>query len=205
MSDSEPEEFEIHKEINKLNEDAFRKLIVNFFKRQRIHAVETHGSDERGVDIEARIDQDIFNRTCVVFIQVKAGNVGMTEWHEKICGQLTSLFYRQPIDSTINPATSRRILFITTGRILNKVNDEIKDWNSRVPIPIESFDGQDFVHLLSVNNHTAEEVRNLLAEPTLKPAAPPETGNLRNPVSDQREERRLHLHRIGQHKDSKDA
>lgn len=108
----------------------------------------------------------------------------------------------QPIDSTINPVTSRRILFITTGRIHNKVQEEIKDWNSRMPLPLESFDGQDFARLLSLNDHTSAEVRNLLEEPPLEPAVQPKTGTLRSLVADQREVR---LHRIGQREDSEDT
>jgi hypothetical protein len=71
-----------------------------------------------------------------------------------------------------------------------------------MPLPIESFDGQDFARLLSLNNHTTAEVRNLLEEPPLEPAVQPKTGTLRSLVADQREVR---LHRIGQREDSEDT
>ena len=70
-----------------------------------------------------------------------------------------------------------------------------------MPLPLESFDVQDFARLLSLNNHTAAEVRNLLEEPPLEPATP-KTGALRSLVADQREVR---LHRIGQREDSEET
>lgn len=197
---------EILRELHQMNEADFRRLIVNFFLRLGHLADDRHGSDERGLDIEVRIDEDhdIINRRSVVYIQVKAVDVGIGEWRRNLCAQLSSLIYRRPINNTIYPVLPKRLLFISSHRICPKVHQEIEDWNARMAIPFESVEGSDFAYLLS-QDYTPEQVRNFLEEPPLAPQVQPEIGTLESPATDRTEERDVHFRMIGRADDRGDA
>jgi hypothetical protein len=161
-------EHEIHREIRKLSERDFRTLIVNYFSNQDgVNAEDRHGRDERGLDIEVKIEaeEDIIRRPTVIFIQVKAGDVGLHEWRENLCAQLSSLIYRRPINNVHDSLMSKRLLFITSGKISTQLHEEIRDWNKSMPILYESFEGREFARLLNQYPYKPSEVQNLLVRP----------------------------------------
>jgi hypothetical protein len=142
---------EIQREIVKLKEVEFRKLIVNFIKYHGGNAKNVHGNYEEGVDIIVQINEetDLFGIGSVVFIQVKVGNINMESWRNGLHSQLIDTVFRNIKLTNTKEHISRRIILITSGEINQSVINSINNFNSRMPLSIEVIDGDLFSQLFA--------------------------------------------------------
>jgi hypothetical protein len=117
------------------------------------------------VKVEGRVPQemDIVGRNQFFLFQIKIGDIGIPIWRKVIYGQLTQLYCRPYLQTYSNEMAPRRIILITSGTFTEEVKAAIKDWNSKIPIPVEAFSGRQFARLLDERyNVKASEIDGLI-------------------------------------------
>lgn len=164
------EDREMVKALQALKEDDLRKLIRAFFAKMisEYSVQPLHGGGEHGKDTVATVDKlnDPLGRSQVLLIQVKSGDISLTDWINRISGQMLAAFCTPENDfpretSRDNP---RRLILITNGELKPEAFKAIQEWNRTIPIPVEVFDiwgiislfrkygvkPSDFKHLLDI-------------------------------------------------------
>jgi hypothetical protein len=140
----------IYQKIIKLQESELRNLVINVFDRDANLVQLTHGAVEYGADIILEIPKytDLIGRSQIFLFQVKAQDIDMADWRKSINGQLTQMYCRPYMQLGVDEMAPRRLILITSRSIKESVKQAIHHWNSKLPIPIEAFDGTKFSHLL---------------------------------------------------------
>lgn len=164
------ESLDILKYIQRRSEDELRFIISNFFCKE-FNSISlsklVHGSFERGADVILCFDRerDILGRGFLVLIQVKKGNVDLPIWRKSLHSQLYECYDReintQPHTSTDIP---RRVVLITSGIIVDKVQYCITRMNKKNHIPIETFDGPQFATLLNDKGYRKKDIQPLIVQ-----------------------------------------
>lgn len=153
--------------VGTLSEDSLRLLVKNLFRREfKIAAEITHGPGEHGADVIAGVgpDDDPMEKHQVFLIQVKTGDVGLSEWRSGLCGQLAELYHRTHTIPGLGDTLPRRILLIVSGRLKPEVLHSINEWNAKLPIPVELMDGIGFAEFLHARVYDEPRIRRELLE-----------------------------------------
>ena len=137
------EDLDIIQALQALSEEDLRKLIRAFFAKtiSENNVQPLHGTGEHGKDAVAVIDKDQLGRTQILIIQVKKGNISLTDWTNRIVGQLIEALNTQETQfprgtSRDNP---RRLLLFLSGELTPEAFEAISAWNRTRPIPVEVF------------------------------------------------------------------
>lgn len=139
------EDSDIIKALQALSEDDLRKLIRAFFAKNisRGNVQPLHGAGEHGKDAVAVVDgiQDPLGRTQILFVQVKKGDISLTDWANRICGQMQEAL--NTLEAEFPRGTSRdnprRLLLFLSGELTPETAASISAWNRNQPIPVEVF------------------------------------------------------------------
>ncbi len=153
--------------LRSLDEISYQHVIVNYFREIKHLVYHTHGPGEHGADVIMYLppSEDFLGRGEIVFIQIKQGDIALPEWHRKLNGQLTELYCRNHRFPNISRELSRRIVLITSGSIKPEVVTAINDWNERLPIPIEFFDGRQMANMIFAAPYRTENIEELRRDP----------------------------------------
>src|SRR5579871_1532556 len=98
MSNQEIQRLEaLTQRLRALTETQLRYFLTDFLRKyigQTTHLV--HGNVEHGADIIVVMNSqnDPLNKGQTLFIQAKAGNVGLAEWRQNLAGQIAEMYYR---------------------------------------------------------------------------------------------------------------
>jgi hypothetical protein len=148
--------------VQRCSESELRNITTNFFIGKGFLTYLTHGSLERGADVVLYLskDKDILGRGQIFFFQIKKGKINSKVWREGLHSQLYELYDREidypPYDSVHMP---RRIVLITSGIIEYPIKEKINRMNAKHHIPIEYFDGPEFIQYLLDNDYTYAEAK----------------------------------------------
>lgn len=157
---------EIIKAIQDLNESALRKLIRAFFSEyisdrnvQPYHGVGEHGKDTLAVISERN---DPIGKGQVLFIQVKNGDISLSDWTNRISGQMSEASRSTIFPMGANRDSSRRLLLVLSGELSPEAFRAIKDWNQTQSIPVEVFDIWGLFKLFDKHNVKPSDFESLL-------------------------------------------
>jgi hypothetical protein len=139
------EDVDIVQALQELSEENLRKLVRAFFasKISRGNVQPLHGVGEHGKDAVAVVDNiiDPLGRTQILLIQVKKGDVSLTDWNNRICGQMLEAL--NTLESQFPRGTSRdnprRLLLFLSGELTPEAFTAISAWNRTQSIPVEVF------------------------------------------------------------------
>lgn len=137
------EDLEMVKTLRSLSEEDLRKLVRAFFAKHisRNNVQSLHGTGEHGKDAVAVIDKDQLERTQILIIQAKKGDISQSDWRNEIAGQMIEALNTQETQfprgtSRDNP---RRLLLFLSGELKPEAFEAISSWNRSQPIPVEVF------------------------------------------------------------------
>lgn len=160
------EDLDIIKALQSLSEEDLRKLIRAFFAKHisRNNVQPLHGAGEHGKDAVAVIDRDQLGRTQILLIQVKKGNISLSDWTNRIVGQMIESLNTQETQfprgtSRDNP---RRLLLFLSGELKPEAFDAVSSWNRTQPIPVEIFNVFDISGLLRSYGVKPSDFKDLL-------------------------------------------
>lgn len=148
-----------------LSENDLRTLVKNFFRLKfSFGAAIVHGPGEHGADIIAGVgpNDDPIAKEQLFLIQVKRGDVGLSQWRKGLCGQMAELYHRTTTIPGLNDQAPRRLLLIASGDIKPEALDAINEWNAKMPLPVETIDNQHLGKMLHDQGFRARDVRKQL-------------------------------------------
>ena len=164
--------------IQTLNEEDFRSVVNKMLEIRCGYSEINHSPSEHGLDISALYGKqnDFVSQNVTVLVQVKVGNLSLADLRSNIFGQMSELFVRMIVQNPFHPWNPRRLLLITTGKLKQEAQNLINNWNDKMPLPIEVFDGQKVAEFLYDDLKTKDNVEKVVSgqEPILEVLPEPE-------------------------------
>lgn len=158
--------------IQTLDETDFRSVVNKMLEIRCGYSQIRHSPSEHGMDISALYEKqnDFVSQDITVLVQVKVGILSPADLRHNIFGQMSELFVREITEAPFHPWNPRRLLLITSGRLGEEARNLINNWNDKMPLPIEVFDGQRVAEFLYDDLKTKENVERIVngEEPILE-------------------------------------
>jgi hypothetical protein len=127
-----------------LDEDTLRKIVYSIFYTYLSDGdiQDYHGQGEHGLDLVGSVSEkwDPFGKKEVYLIQIKCGRLSLPKWRKDLSGQLAEAFCSITLPRNANKGNPRRLIIILNGQLKPGTFDAIRNWNERIPIPIEVLD-----------------------------------------------------------------
>lgn len=152
-----------------LSEEDLRKLVRAFFAKNISggNVQPLHGPGEHGKDAVAVVDslEDPLGRTQILFIQVKKGDISLTEWTNRIVGQMQEALNTLEADYPRGTSKDhpRRLLLFLSGELMPEASSAISNWNRTQPVPVEVFNIFDIQKLFVKYGMKPSDFPDLLA------------------------------------------